>query len=210
LASTNNVTNGDVDGGNVTNSDVHGGNVQGSNVDGSNVHGYYHAFPSMALPNADHVKQTFKVFCKAHPSCTLAILDGRIVLSKSSPSNKSQHWYKEDYGTRVKDLYGFPSFALVNKATGQAIKHAIGNTYPVQLKTYGTDILDKSILWTEGNDVGGGFRAIRMVKTVELNVDASFVEEKSIGHVTMHTSTIVLWRWHGGDNQLWKIVPTGS
>jgi hypothetical protein len=166
----------------------------------------------MASPNADHVKQIYKVFCKAYPNYSLTIGDGRVILAKSNPSDELQYWYREDYGTRVKDLYGFPCFALVNKATGQAIKHAVGNTHPVQLKTYGVDVLDESIRWTEANDFGGGFRAIRMANEVELSVAASFREDKSGygGTVRDPTSTIELWRWHGGDNQLWKIVPIGS
>lgn len=44
-----------------------------------------------------------------------------------------QHWYKDEkYSTRVKDEEGFPCFALVNKATGQAIKHSIGASHPVR------------------------------------------------------------------------------
>lgn len=43
-----------------------------------------------------------------------------------------KHWYKDEkYSTRVKDEEGFPSFALVNKATGLAMKHAVGDTQPV-------------------------------------------------------------------------------
>lgn len=37
-----------------------------------------------------------------------------------------QHWYKDEkYSTKVKDEDGYPSFALVNKATGKAMKHPI-------------------------------------------------------------------------------------
>ncbi|KAF5791285.1 putative ricin B-like lectin EULS3 [Helianthus annuus] len=39
----------------------------------------------------------------------------------------------EKFSTRVKDEQGYPSFAVVNKATGQAMKHSIGTTYPVFL-----------------------------------------------------------------------------
>lgn len=35
------------------------------------------------------------------------------------------------YSTRVKDEEGFPAFALVNKVTGEAIKHSVGATQPV-------------------------------------------------------------------------------
>ena len=32
----------------------------------------------------------------------------------------------------MKDEVGFPSFAVVNKVTGQAIKHSIGASHPVR------------------------------------------------------------------------------
>ncbi|XP_010449329.1 PREDICTED: uncharacterized histidine-rich protein DDB_G0274557-like isoform X2 [Camelina sativa] len=38
----------------------------------------------------------------------------------------------EKYSTRVKDADGHPCFALVNKATGEAMKHSVGATHPVQ------------------------------------------------------------------------------
>lgn len=43
-----------------------------------------------------------------------------------------QHWYKDlRYSNEVRDEEGFPSFALVNKVTGEAIKHSIGAKNPV-------------------------------------------------------------------------------
>lgn len=117
-----------------------------------------------------------------------------------------QHWYKDEkLSTRVKDEEGFPSFALVNKATGQAMKHSIGATHPVQLIPYNPDVLDESILWTESKDIGDGYRAVRMVNNIRLNVDAFHGDKKSGG---VHDgTTIVLWEWNKGDNQRWKIAP---
>lgn len=44
-----------------------------------------------------------------------------------------QHWYKDEkYSTRVKDAEGHPCFSLVNKATGEAVKHSVGATQPVR------------------------------------------------------------------------------
>lgn len=44
-----------------------------------------------------------------------------------------QHWYKDEkYSTRVKDEEGCPAFSLINKATGEALKHSIGATHPVR------------------------------------------------------------------------------
>uniref|UniRef100_A0A453AN69 Uncharacterized protein n=1 Tax=Aegilops tauschii subsp. strangulata TaxID=200361 RepID=A0A453AN69_AEGTS len=38
-----------------------------------------------------------------------------------------QHWYKDmRHSTRVSDAEGHPAFALVNKATGLAVKHSLG------------------------------------------------------------------------------------
>lgn len=153
-------------------------------------------------------RQSFRVFSKADPNYSLTIRDGRVILGRSDPSDEFQHWYKEEkYSAGVKDDYGFPSFALVNKATGQAIKHAIGDTHPVQLKPFRADVLDESILWTQSSDLGDGFRAIRMADNTALNMDA-FVGEKKYGGDTGLDGTIIgLWQWHGGDNQQWTIIP---
>ena len=48
-----------------------------------------------------------------------------------------QHWIKDmKYSTKVKDEEGFPSFSLINKATGEAVKHSIGATHPVSLALF--------------------------------------------------------------------------
>ncbi|KAG6486152.1 hypothetical protein ZIOFF_054722 [Zingiber officinale] len=119
------------------------------------------------------------------------------------------HWYKDlKHSTKVKDEEGFPSFALVNKVTGEAIKHSIGATNPVRLVPYNSEYLDESILWSESNDTGGGYRCIRMVNNIRLNFDA-FHGDKDHGGVRDGTS-IVLWEWLKGDNQRWKIEPQGK
>lgn len=105
----------------------------------------------------------------------------------------------------MKDEEGCPAFSLINKATGEALKHSIGATHPVRLIPYKPDYLDESILWTESRDLGDGHRAIRMVNNVHLNVDA-FHGDKNSGGVRDGT-TIVLWDWNKGDNQRWKILP---
>lgn len=37
------------------------------------------------------------------------------------------------YSSKIKDEEGYPAFALVNQATGQAIKHSLGESHPVSL-----------------------------------------------------------------------------
>jgi hypothetical protein len=44
----------------------------------------------------------------------------------------TQLWYKDvKYGNGLKDEAGNPAFALVNKATGDALKHSFGHCLPV-------------------------------------------------------------------------------
>jgi hypothetical protein len=48
-----------------------------------------------------------------------------------------QHWYKDmRFSTRVKDGEGMPAFALVNRPTGLAIKHSLGQSYPVMMHAF--------------------------------------------------------------------------
>ncbi|XP_012843164.1 PREDICTED: uncharacterized protein LOC105963318 [Erythranthe guttata] len=103
------------------------------------------------------------MFCKGETNYSLTIRDGKVILARSDRSDPLQHWIEDEkWSTKVKDEEGFPSFALVNKATGQAMKHSTGATLPVQLIPYNADILDESILWTFGRDLGDGYRAIKM------------------------------------------------
>jgi hypothetical protein len=64
------------------------------------------------------------------------------------------------------------------------------------------DVLDESVLWTESYDVGDGFRCIRMVNSIYLNLDALGGTEENGG---IRDGTVVgLWEWHEGDNQCWS------
>ncbi|GFP92694.1 hypothetical protein PHJA_001413600 [Phtheirospermum japonicum] len=129
-------------------------------------------------------RPTVRMYCKAETNYSLAIRDGKVILARANPSDLSQHWIKDEkLSTRVKDEEGFPSFALINKATGHAMKHSFGATHPVQLTLYESNGLDESVLWTQSRDL-----------------------DKNHGGV--HDGTkIVLWEWKKGDNQRWKIVP---
>ncbi|TQD71986.1 hypothetical protein C1H46_042472 [Malus baccata] len=77
--------------------------------------------------------------------------------------------------------------------------------FQVQLRPYNPDDLDESLLWTESADLGDGFRTVRMVNNIHLNLDAYHGDKKSGG---VHDgTTIVVWNKNKGDNQRWKIVP---
>ncbi|KAF8043600.1 hypothetical protein BT93_A1811 [Corymbia citriodora subsp. variegata] len=151
-------------------------------------------------------KPAYKVYSKAEPNYSLTIRDSKVILAPSDSSDPYQKWYKDlKFSTRVKDEEGFPCFSLVNMATGEAIKHSVGASHPVQLVTYNPEQLDASVLWTESKDLGDGYRTVRMVNNVRLNLDALHGDKQSGG---VHDgTTIVLWQWNKGDNQRWKITP---
>ncbi|XP_020589909.1 uncharacterized protein LOC110031142 [Phalaenopsis equestris] len=74
---------------------------------------------------------TVRVFTKAEENYSLSIRDGKVILARQDPSDEYQHWIKDlRYSTKVKDEESFPAFALINKATGEAIKHSSGATHP--------------------------------------------------------------------------------
>lgn len=66
------------------------------------------------------------------------------------------------------------------------------------LVPYNPSIFDESVLWSEGRVLYDGYRAIRMVNNIHLNVDAGVVHDGT---------AIILWEWKEGDNQMWKILP---
>nr|CAD1839938.1 unnamed protein product [Ananas comosus var. bracteatus] len=82
-----------------------------------------------------------------------------VVLAPANPRDDYQHWIKDmRYSTKVKDEEGYPAFMLINKATGEALKHSLGQSHPVRLVRFNPNYLDESVLWTESRDVGSGFR----------------------------------------------------
>lgn len=151
-------------------------------------------------------KPPVRIYSKAKTDFSLTIRNGKVILAPSDPSDPHQHWIKDEkYSTKVKDEQGYPSFILINKATGEAIKHSIGASHPVQLIPYKPDALDESVLWTMSKDLGDGYRTIRMVNNIQLNMDAWNGDEN---HGGVHDgTTIALWEWKKGDNQRWNLVP---
>ncbi|KAE8796011.1 hypothetical protein D1007_29049 [Hordeum vulgare] len=146
------------------------------------------------LPPALSSESTVRIFCSAGEEYSVAARDGAVCLVPTDPSDDLQHWVKDmRRSTRIKDEDGYPAFALVNKLTGEAIKHSLGETHPVRLVRYDPDYLDESVLWTESQDVGDGFRCVRMVNNIHLNFDALDAGE---GQGGVHDGTaIVLWEW---------------
>ncbi|GJN10649.1 hypothetical protein PR202_ga28761 [Eleusine coracana subsp. coracana] len=168
----------------------------------------HHGHNNQPAPPASGPNQVFKITCKANENYCLTVRDGNVVLAPINPKDIHQHWYKDmRFSTKVKDSEGMPAFALVNKATGLAIKHSLGQSHPVKLAPFNPNEEDASVLWTESKDMGKGFRCIRMVNNTRLGFDA-FHGDKDHGGVHDGT-TVVLWEWAKGDNQSWKILPWG-
>ncbi|KAM0871497.1 hypothetical protein ACQ4PT_039343 [Festuca glaucescens] len=174
-------------------------------------HGHHHGQnpPPAQAPAGGGSEPTFKLFCKADEGYCLSVRDGNVVLAPTNPRDVNQHWFKDmRFSQKIKDEEGNPAFAIVNKATGLAVKHSLGQGHPVKLVPYNPEYLDESVMWTESGDVGKGFRCIRMVNNTRLNFDA-LNGDKDHGGVHDGT-TIVLWEWAKGDNQSWKILPWGE
>ncbi|KAL7615325.1 hypothetical protein Lser_V15G06535 [Lactuca serriola] len=164
--------------------------------------------PPIIRPPTNYMdnKPTFRVYTKAKTDYSLTIRNGKVILAPTNSSDLHQHWIKDEkFGRSIKDEKGNPAFALVNKATGEAMKFSIGVTYPVQLKKYNPNEVDMSVLWSEGNDLGDGYRSFRTVTNIHLHLDAC-KGVKEYGGV--HDGTeIILWEWNDGDNQKWIIFP---
>ncbi|RAL44148.1 hypothetical protein DM860_016394 [Cuscuta australis] len=145
---------------------------------------------------------TYAVHCKAGPGYALSTRGGAVILAPVDRSDEHQHWFKEDkLSAWVKDEHGFPSFSLVNKATGKAVGHHAGAGRPVELVPHDRDgvQLDGSVLWTVAGEDGDEFKAIRMQNSVRLNMDALGGVKESGG---IRDGTVVgVWEWNGGDNQ---------
>ncbi|KAG9133005.1 hypothetical protein Leryth_015379 [Lithospermum erythrorhizon] len=151
-------------------------------------------------------RPSVRLYCKAKTDYSLAIRDGHVILAPSNPADLRQHWVKDEkFSHRVKDAEGFPSFALINKKTGEALKHATGATHPVQLVAYKPDHFDESIMWTESHDLGDMYKTVRMAHNIRLNMDAFNGDPQ---HGGVHDGAkIVLWEWKKGENQRWRIAP---
>ncbi|VFQ67349.1 unnamed protein product [Cuscuta campestris] len=145
---------------------------------------------------------TYAVHCKAGPGYALSTRGGAVILAPVDRSDECQHWFREDkLSARVMDEHGFPSFSLVNKATGKAVGHPDGAGRPVELVPHDRDgvQLDGSVLWTVAGEDGDEFKAIRMQNNVRLNMDALGGVKESGG---IRDGTVVgVWEWNGGDNQ---------
>ncbi|KAM0897236.1 hypothetical protein ACQ4PT_022684 [Festuca glaucescens] len=136
---------------------------------------------------------TFRIYCKASEDLSATVENGQVILVVTNPHDELQHWFK-DTG---KDGYPATAFALVNKVTGEAIKHSEGEGHPVMLVPYNCNTYSE-LLWTESRGAGGGFgsggfRRICMVNNTCLNFEALH-GDKDHGGVRDGTSVVLCKR----------------
>ncbi|KAJ3684714.1 hypothetical protein LUZ61_013878 [Rhynchospora tenuis] len=149
------------------------------------------------VPNSVEYQPKITISCQRKEGYNLTIRDGTVMLAPADPKDKNQIWIKDiSYAKQVKDQDGKRAFALVNKATGKAIKHGFGPGNPVQLVTFDQNYLDSSILWTDSDDKELGFREIRMAS----NTNAVFQVDKPDSDKPL----LALQSRNGSNDQRWK------
>ncbi|EFJ38108.1 hypothetical protein SELMODRAFT_270227 [Selaginella moellendorffii] len=150
--------------------------------------------------------QFVKIQCKADSAYNLAARTDGVVMAPADESDPRQQWYKDESWEHVKDAKGSASFALINRATGQALTHPGGLDTQVTMSDYFGDSEDKSTLWTLSQDVCGGWNALRPYYDTSLNLSTNHWDKKH-GGLTDGTDVLIT-KWKEYDNQCWKLVPT--
>ncbi|KAG6544675.1 hypothetical protein Mapa_013865 [Marchantia paleacea] len=172
-------------------------------------HQHGHVDPPSRRENMELTGEILKVFCEARPDFNLAVRHHEVVLVPGDDNDPNQTWIKdESWSTKVKDSAGFPAFALVNRGTGKALlHHAEAPETPVMVEDYEMNVLNEAVLWTASKDVGNGYRAIRPVSNVHLNLDADHGSEKYGG--VKDGNKVILFKWKDEPNQHWHMAPVG-
>ncbi|XP_024533059.1 ricin B-like lectin R40G3 [Selaginella moellendorffii] len=153
-------------------------------------------------PQSSGKDQLVKIFCAANPDYVLTVKGDELVLAPGNGSNESQQFVKDcRWGSKVQDEAGSPAFSIVNKASGLALQHGSDSFEKVMLSPYDPERLDESVLWTQSDDVGGGYQCLRPVGNVHLNLDVKGGEGVRSG------AELILFKWNKQDNQKWKIMP---
>ncbi|XP_038719659.1 ricin B-like lectin R40G3 [Tripterygium wilfordii] len=143
---------------------------------------------------------SYRVYCRASPYHNLTVSDGVAILAPINENDDRQYWHKDDKYSYIKDAGGLPAFSLVNKATGQTLKHFFKHYVPVRLVDYNPCVLDKSVLWAQADDRGEGYAAIR-----SLNANDTHLEAAALDNCSYRGAIIVGGFWRDDKNQHWKI-----
>lgn len=148
-----------------------------------------------------------RILCQSGQDLSLTVRDGAAVLARADYKDQRQCWVQSFRNTgRVTDDEGHLAFALVNWATGKALRHYSGSgSELVGLVGHRPDSVDVALLWTQSDDLGEGFHGLRSVSDVGVVLDAANAVPDAGG---AHDGTPILaFPWNGGPNQKWKMVP---
>ncbi|KAJ7522293.1 hypothetical protein O6H91_18G005300 [Diphasiastrum complanatum] len=166
-------------------------------------HGHGHGHPEAPIEG-----KLVRVFSKANPEFYLTGLeDGSVLMRPANVSDPHQIWIKDDsWGARLQDAAGSPAFALINRATGKALSHGNSENEQVVLAPIDRNSVEDDVLWTTSDDLGHGFRTLRLYNNVNLNLDADHGDKKHGG--IKDGTRLILFHWvKDHENQFWKIVP---
>lgn len=143
------------------------------------------------------VEAPLRIFCKNGRHLSVSVKGDKVVLVNSNPYDQNQQWYKVDISSHINDNDGYPCFALINRATSQAIKHPAPNR-PVELvKNYSET--DKSIIWSE-RILDDGYKSVRVITNTNLTWDVN-------GGNIKEGSQVGIDNWNGAIIQRWIITP---
>ncbi|CAL4933601.1 unnamed protein product [Urochloa decumbens] len=155
-------------------------------------------------------KHTFRIYCKADEGFSVTVRDDTVCLAPTDPLDEHQHWVKDTrYEEIIKDEDGYAAFAIINKATGDAMKKSDeAREGPVKLVPYDPHYLDESVLWSKSGDMTEDFHYIRMVDEIYLNLNICDEGHHDKHHSGVQDGTkVVLSNWCKGDNQYWRMIP---
>lgn len=145
---------------------------------------------------------TCRIYCMADERFSLTVHDGAICLAPTDADDEYQHWIQDTRpGNWIKDMDGYPPFALVNRVTGDAIS-SNGDGHTVELVLYNPCYLDASMLWTASRDMGHGFRCIHSLTNISMNLDTL-----PDGSRVCEGNRLSLSHWRQDEYMLWKIDP---
>ncbi|XP_038694406.1 ricin B-like lectin EULS3 isoform X1 [Tripterygium wilfordii] len=142
-----------------------------------------------------------RIFNEAVPGCCLSIRHGKVILATTSSRDPTQHWYKNtQYAGQTTDTSGHHAFALVNKSTGEALRHPHGHEFnsPVELVDFVEHSINSAILWTK-QYVNGGASPIWRLNHFDKNLD--------VQQVSGNGSIVCMSNVTNALSEYWTIVP---
>lgn len=162
------------------------------------------------------------LYCKANPDYHIAVRDSvgtGVCIVSADNTDDSLLWVRDDKMAKQFLLEG--AFALVHKETRLAIRVAPEEGKQVLLAAYNPQKLDKTVLWYESKDKGGGWKTIyndpkdpSMVLHALRCMKCDQLEPCPEGEARIKENTlVVILKDHTdgppglGASQLWKMGP---